>query len=302
MNPGESSGTAKWFIIYRGPLSSCNYACGYCPFAKTKNTREELARDAECLDRFVEWVMTRTESIKILFTPWGEALIHRHYQRAMTDLSHLPHVSRVAAQTNLSFALEWIGKADLDTLALWTTFHPDETSLEKFAEKSRRLTGMGVAHSVGVVGRKEALSAIGELRSTIDPGTYLWINAWKRQVDYYTAAEVATLSEIDPHFHFNTRPHPSLGRPCRAGEVAFTVDGHGDARRCHFIPSVIGNIYNSDFQTALKPRVCSARECRCHIGYVHLEHLHLDSVFGEGIMERIPTSFHAGGIGYSPTG
>ena len=23
-------------ILYRGPLSSCNYACGYCPFAKRR--------------------------------------------------------------------------------------------------------------------------------------------------------------------------------------------------------------------------------------------------------------------------
>ena len=43
-------------ILYRGPLSSCNYACGYCPFAKRRETREELAADARALGRFVDWV------------------------------------------------------------------------------------------------------------------------------------------------------------------------------------------------------------------------------------------------------
>ena len=43
-------------ILYRGPLESCNYDCSYCPFAKKKNTREELRYDKECLDKFVNWV------------------------------------------------------------------------------------------------------------------------------------------------------------------------------------------------------------------------------------------------------
>ena len=43
-------------ILYRGPLSSCNYACGYCPFAKRTETPGELAHDRACLDRFVGWV------------------------------------------------------------------------------------------------------------------------------------------------------------------------------------------------------------------------------------------------------
>ena len=27
-------------ILYRGPLSSCNYGCEYCPFAKHRETRD----------------------------------------------------------------------------------------------------------------------------------------------------------------------------------------------------------------------------------------------------------------------
>ena len=46
-------------ILYRGPLSSCNYACGYCPFAKRRETAAELARDRTALERFVAWVAAR---------------------------------------------------------------------------------------------------------------------------------------------------------------------------------------------------------------------------------------------------
>ncbi len=40
-------------ILYRGPLSSCNYACWYCPFAKRREPRTELAADREPLAPFV---------------------------------------------------------------------------------------------------------------------------------------------------------------------------------------------------------------------------------------------------------
>src|SRR5262249_46300496 len=100
-------------ILYRGPLSSCNYACWYCPFAKDHETAEELAKDRRALERFVDWVASHPEhKIGILFTPWGEALIRRWYQRALVRLTNLAHVRRAAIQTNLSCSLDWSAACD----------------------------------------------------------------------------------------------------------------------------------------------------------------------------------------------
>ena len=101
-----------WSILYRGPLTSCNYACGYCPFAKTRNTRAERREDEMRLRRFTDWVGGRAEEIGVLFTPSGEALIHRGYQRALCQLSCLPNIRRVAIQTNLSCGLGWLSGAN----------------------------------------------------------------------------------------------------------------------------------------------------------------------------------------------
>ena len=68
-----------------------------------------------------------------------------------------------------------------------------------------------------------------------------------------------------------------------------SVDGAGDARRCHFVRDIIGNIYAPDFAARLQPRPCPAETCGCHIGYAHLEHLELEKVFGAGLLERIPS-------------
>jgi hypothetical protein len=279
---------ASWSILYRGPLSSCNYACEYCPFAKRRNTREELEEDLRCLRRFADWVGRRSEQIGVLFTPWGEALIHRSYQTALCELSRLPNIRRVAIQTNLSCALDWVSGADPEKLALWCTFHPGEVSLEGFLRQCRVLDSQGIHYSVGVVGTKAALQILAPLRAGLSPGVYVWINAFKRNPDYYTTSEISFLTQFDPLFPVNNQRHPSLGRACRTGHTVFSVGGNGDIRRCHFVKELIGNIYEPGFESALVPRPCPAETCGCHIGYVHLEELGLDAVFGDGLLERIP--------------
>jgi hypothetical protein len=59
-------------------------------------------------------------------------------------------------------------------------------------------------------------------------------------------------------------------------------------RRCHFVRDVIGNIYDPAFEDVLQPRRCNADACRCHIGYVHMRDLDLYTLFGDGVLERIP--------------
>ncbi|MCA9064444.1 MAG: hypothetical protein KDA96_15340, partial [Planctomycetaceae bacterium] len=111
-------------ILYRGPLSSCNYSCGYCPFAKRHETVSELRTDADALTRFVNWVNDygvneHRGGLSILLTPWGEALHRRWYQDAVQRLSNMSHITKIAAQTNLSCHLEWLDGCDAGKVGLW---------------------------------------------------------------------------------------------------------------------------------------------------------------------------------------
>lgn len=280
----------RWNILYRGPLSSCNYGCEYCPFAKRRNTREELRDDATKLERFTQWVAERDASreIGVLFTPWGEALGHAHYHQAFATLGKLPGVYRVAAQTNLACRLDWLDECNPSTTALWCTYHPGETTREAFLEKCSDLRARGIRHSVGIVGLKEHLEDIEAMRAALPPETYLWVNAYKRVEDYYSEEDFGRILAVDALFPLNATRHASRGESCRAGETSFTVDGDGHARRCHFIKETIGNIYDDDFERCLRPRACSNEHCGCHIGYVNLNRLQLERVYGDGILERIP--------------
>jgi MoaA/NifB/PqqE/SkfB family radical SAM enzyme len=276
-------------ILYRGPLSSCNYGCEYCPFAKRSETHAELAGDREQLARFVDWICTpRERAFSVLFTPWGEALIRSWYQDALARLSHQPHVRRVAIQTNISCHLKWIDACDRQKLGLWCTYHPTETTRDAFLDRCRQLDALGVRYSVGVVGMHEHLDDARWLREHLREGVYLWINAYKRRDDYYAEADRIAWSEIDPLFPINNTRHPSIGRACCAGETVFSVDGEGTMRRCHFIKTPIGNLYDVHWEHALRPTPCTNATCGCHIGYVHMPELGLYDVFGDGVLERIP--------------
>ena len=279
----------RWNILYRGPLSSCNYECGYCPFAKTSNTVAELKEDAVQLDKFVAWVSEQKDrTIGVLITPWGEAMIHKSYQKALTELSKIKHVYRASIQTNLSGKLDWLKRCDLETIALWTTFHPTQISVSKFINKCRELDEMGVTYSVGMVGVKEELPYFQQLRAQLPESVYLWANAYKDVDYYYLASEVDAFERIDPLFRVNTNNYESLGKPCYAGNSSFSVDGAGDAYRCHFIKKKVGNIYDSNFSQSLapKPLPCTNKTCDCHIGYIHMPELGQYDVYGDGILNR----------------
>lgn len=276
-------------ILYRGPLSSCNYGCSYCPFAKHVETREEHANDQRALERFVDWVKERRDDqILVFFTPWGEALIRKRYQQAIAELTNLPQVRKVAIQTNLSCRLDWVEQCDKSRLGIWATYHPPEVSRERFLARARELHARGVRFSVGVVGLREHSDEIGAMRKELPPEIYLWVNAYKREADYYPPELLEFLSSIDPLFPINTRYHPSKDHACRAGESVISVDGDGTMRRCHFVKTPIGNLYEPNFADALYERPCANATCGCHIGYIHMDSMKLYPVFGDGLLERIP--------------
>ncbi|MEV6969929.1 STM4011 family radical SAM protein [Hamadaea sp. NPDC051192] len=275
-------------MLYRGPLASCNYDCPYCPFAKRRDTPAQLRDDRAALDRFVEWVVANPhgDTLSVLFTPWGEGLTRSWYRQALVRLSHLPHVERVAIQTNLAGRLAWTADADPERLALWATYHPGQTSRDRFLAACATLRRHGIRHSVGMVGLPEHHAEAVAVRDALPAQTYLWINAADGHV--YSADEEARWTAVDPLFGYSVRPHASAGHECWAGETAISVNGDGLVRRCHFLPEAIGNLYDGSFRTALTARACPAANCDCHIGYVHLKRLGLHQVFAGGIAERIP--------------
>ncbi|MGW7288065.1 STM4011 family radical SAM protein [Streptomyces sp. NPDC054847] len=275
-------------VLYRGPLSSCDYDCPYCPFAKRRDSPEQLRADRAALERFSGWAAGQTgDRLSVLFTPWGEGLVRSWYRRTLTELSHLPHIRRVAIQTNLSCRTDWLAEACPETLALWCTFHPGQTPYDRFIAKCRDLIRREIRFSVGIVGFPGHLEEARRLRADLPGHIYLWVNA--PEGHELSDAEAQAWTELDPLFPYSRHPHRSAGLPCRTGESVVSVDGEGTVRRCHFVRAELGNLYDGSYRRALRPRACPLTVCDCHIGYVHLETLPLYDVFAGGVLERIPS-------------
>lgn len=274
-------------VLYRGPLSSCNYDCQYCPFAKHHETAAELKKDRLALERFVGWCSQNlVGSLSVFFTPWGEGLTRHWYREAIMRLSHQESISKVAIQTNLSCKLDWLEQCNLERVGLWCTFHPSQTSLDKFVGQCQSLDQIGANYSVGIVGMRDHWDLAQQLRTALDPEIYMWVNAYKDVANYYDAPAVDQWTSIDPLFPINNERHPSLGKSCRTGKSVISVDGDGNVQRCHFIKTRLGNIYDDSLESMLFERPCSNATCGCHIGFVHMHELKLYELFGDGVLER----------------
>jgi hypothetical protein len=165
-------------VLYRGPLTSCNYSCGYCPFSKRAETEAQLLRDQQALVQFAEWLERESQhQWKVLFTPWGEALVRRWYREAVTRLTHVAHVQTVAVQTNLSCGIDWTSACRADRLAFWATYHPTAVEAGTFVKKVAQLRALGVRVSVGMVGVPEFVEEIVAMRRALPDDVYLCINA-----------------------------------------------------------------------------------------------------------------------------
>lgn len=274
-------------VLYRGPLDSCNYGCAYCPFAKREARRARLEHDRRCLERFVTWALAAAAwDFRVLFTPYGEALIWPAYQDAIRRISRAPHVQQVSIQTNASGPLGFLDQVDLARVSLWISWHPTEIDEARFAKTINGLYDRGVRLSVGAVAVPAHFERIADLRAQLPAAVPFWINAQKPGVRYDEAARLRWRA-LDPDFDRDAHRHRTRGLACKAGEDVVSVDGAGTITRCHFVDEVLGNLYTDDLGALLRPRPCPRLTCDCYIGYAHVPSLGLrDAVSANDLLSR----------------
>ena len=256
-------------IYYRGSLKSCNYNCSYCPFAKKGAGRRQQERDREEFVRFVETISREEFHGTVQIVPYGEALIHAYYWQGMAELSGLPSIQAVGAQSNFSFPVEDMlgeyGKSGgkKEKLRLWGTFHPEMTTVEAFLEQCRLLQEAGVLFCVGGVGVPENLERLRRLRDGLDESVYLWINKMDGLGRAYTPDERRAFLELDPYFELELRPFPVDAAAC--AESIF-VQGDGSVRPCNLCHGIMGNLY-TDGLAGLPQKKCTRKVCDCFLSY-----------------------------------
>jgi hypothetical protein len=284
-------------VLFRTRLEWCNYTCGYCPWNATlrPGSREEFRDDETRLGRVLDCVSQLSQSVEFFITPKAEYLVLPYWRDAVARLLALPQVKRVTVQTNLSFDVaDFLDRVEATKLALWTTYHPTEVNasqLEVLHERWELLRHRGVPFSVGIVGTREALPHMQRLRDRLPRDVYLWVNAYKREANYYTAEELTRIRGVDPLFDLNNQHYPSRGKPCDAGHRAVYLDDEGELRRCFFVGDAIGNIFREGWRTLDTPEACPQATCHCYVGHMHVVELGFRGIYGENLAARIPVGW-----------
>ncbi len=270
-------------FFYRGLIKSCNYSCEYCPFSK-HISQKELEKDSIELGRFVDFMeKNQLNAGAVQITPYGEALIHEYYWRAMAALSRIPTIDLVGCQTNLSFPvkrmLNVFEKAGgyKEKLRLWCTFHPSMVSQEKFLEQCSMLDEEKVSYCVGSVGVPENKEILMQLREKLLDDVYMWVNPMDGMGRLYTQDEIEAFKNIDIFFPYLLKRKKSQPKQCKGcqGDSLF-IHSNGDITPCNISKKKLGNIYefedlnkqplneNKEYKEVEK---CGQRECSCFLAY-----------------------------------
>jgi len=275
-------------LLYRGSLAACNYACDYCPFAKTEATEIMLETDRRELARFVEHIENDPwRNWLLMFIPWGEALAHEYYQRAIARLSRCSSVRTVAAQTNLSDVPSWLDECDCRKIALWCSFHPTQTRVDSFLRRLEIVEKHAVQYSVGVVGRDDLFDDAMRFRKMLPRHVTMWVNPFDDNMEI-DSSDLLKWSQIDPMFSLTARKRLTRGTKCRCGDSVLAVSGNGDLRRCPFTRETLGSLYSGPLLRDVSP--CPNERCDCFIGYIHWESDSFRDRYAEPALIRIAES------------
>lgn len=224
-------------------------------------TESQKERDREALWNFIAQMKKENSKHAVLIVPYGEALVHAYYWRAMAELSQIELLEYIGCQTNFSFPVEKMlgiyeechGKKE--KLRLWCTFHPSMTTIERFVEQCRKLEVAGIAFSVGMVGNPEEIPILLELRKQLPDSIYVWINKMDGRKESYTTEELEIFQKVDPYFPLQMEHRKADLQKCRQS-VFYEADG---------------SKYFCNLHAASKGKAsgngCGRRECNCYLAY-----------------------------------
>lgn len=282
----------SYTFYYRNYLKSCNYSCEYCPFAKAPASEKMLVQDQHYLQKFVSYIADSPQKYKLFFAPRGEALLYEYYQQALLALSKQDNTEEIVIQTNLSSSLEWLSDVDSSKLILWTTYHPSQVESQRFFNQVRKLQSYPIRFTIGVVGVKENFTQIKEMHQLLDQlgekRPYLWINAYKDKRNYYSREDIQYLTQYDRLFESNLKNYKCTGIACKTGEEVFFVEWNGNLHRCWQDKLKLGNLYTNSLDEIAASSNCNKNICSCFIGYSHIKSLHLEQVYANSLLGRIP--------------
>lgn len=246
-------------------------------------TKGQIEKDKKALWKFVDHMKQEEEKHAVQVVPYGEALVHEYYWRALAELSQIVTEEYTGCQTNLSFSIEKMleiyqkYQGRKEKLRLWCTFHPSMTTVEEFVEQCRKLEMEGVSFCVGMVGNPEEIPTLLELRRRLPDSVYVWVNKMEGRKKNYTMEEIEIFQKVDPYFFLQMEHRKADLQKCRQS-VFYEADGS----------SYFCNLHAAAKGTS-GAEGCGRSECNCYLAYSNRKDIEELLFFEPYPAFRIPT-------------
>ena len=145
---------------------------------------------------------------------------------------------------------EWLNElrtapALINKIKVWASFHPEMTSVEKFVRQLHTLHNAGIQVCAGAVGNPLAKNILADLRNTLSPDIYLFINAMQGLKSPLSNEDIRFFTQLDNLFEYDLRNAPAQWENCSGGRSACFIDWKGDIFACPRSKVKIGNLYRS---------------------------------------------------------
>lgn len=142
------------------------------------------------------------------------------------------------------------------------------TSVEKFVRQLHTLHNAGIQVCAGAVGNPLAKNILADLRNTLSPDIYLFINAMQGLKSPLSNEDIRFFTQLDNLFEYDLRNAPAQWENCSGGRSACFIDWKGDIFACPRSKVKIGNLYRSQkLDTSLS---CQRKVCDCYIAFSNL--------------------------------
>ena len=128
-------------IWYVAAQRLCNFSCSYCVstgegWEKSSTKSWETDEERERALKIIDWIGTQTTPIGLRIGTLGEPFATTEFLDSLAWLTTRPNIQFVETLTNGSLLERRLpllaAKADLSKLSLWMSFHPTQTSVERF--------------------------------------------------------------------------------------------------------------------------------------------------------------------------
>lgn len=251
-----------------------------------------LEQDQVRFERFLEHFIEHTPkwgTEALLILPDGKALLKPYYWTGMARISCMDTIAAVGARTDLSFSITKSLKAFesaggyREKLRICAVYQPELMTLTKFLNQCQKLLKENISFSVGVFSSPENLDMIQELRRSLSPDIYLWIEPLSEISYPYSIEEEMEFRCIDPLFSQEWAYTSANKSQCLD---RLFVESDGKLRLCVSCQYMEGNWNHLTDQ--FPAPVCGQSICSGYLAYGGRKDYQHAAVFGQYPMFRIP--------------